>query len=191
MNVPYVGLPQAMKQAGYTTAFFHNGSFSFDKQREFLKTHYDLLADRSEIENAPHYCTSWGSHDEYLMQYTVDWLEKQSSPAFTTLFTISNHHPWILPEHHVAPVFDSANLAHQRFLQTTHYSDHCLGLPMRISSEKKTLSKKTILVIVGDHSQPLGQHNNFYSSRYLYEENVQRSSIDCCRWKNSSAENNR
>jgi len=173
VNVPYVGLPQLMKKAGYSTAFFHNGSLSFDKQREFLKNHFDLLADRSEIEDSPNTSTSWGAHDECLMRYTVDWLEKQQQPAFMTLFTISNHHPWIPPEHHVSPVFDSTlNLSHQRFLQTMHYSDHCLGLLIQQLKEKN-LSKKTVLVIVGDHSQPLGQHQgNFYYSRFLYEENV-------------------
>ncbi len=173
VNVPYEGLPQLMKQAGYTSAFFHNGSLSFDKQRDFLKNHFDQLADRNEIEDSPNTSTSWGAHDECLMRYTVDWLEKQSSPAFMTLFTISNHHPWIPPEHHVSPVFDSTlNLSHQRFLQTMHYTDHSLGLLMRLLREKN-LSKKTVLVIVGDHSQPLGQHHgNFYYSRFLYEENV-------------------
>jgi phosphoglycerol transferase MdoB-like AlkP superfamily enzyme len=173
VNVPYVGLPQLMKQAGYSTAFFHNGSLSFDKQREFLEDHFDLLADRNEIEDSPNTSTSWGAHDECLMRYTVDWLEKQKNPAFMTLFTISNHHPWIPPEHHVSPVFDSTlNLSHQRFLQTMHYSDHCLGLLIQRLKEKN-LSKKTVLVIVGDHSQPLGQHHgNFYYSRFLYEENV-------------------
>ena len=173
VNVPYVGLPQLMKQAGYTSAFFHNGSLSFDKQREFLKNHFDLLADKTEIEDSPHQSTSWGAHDECLMRYTADWLEKQDQPAFMTLFTISNHHPWIAPEHHAAPVFDSTmNLSHQRFLQTMHYTDHSLGLLMQLLREKN-LSKKTVLVIVGDHSQPLGHHHgNFYYSRFLYEENV-------------------
>lgn len=172
VNVPYAGLPQLMKQAGYSTAFFHNGSLSFDKQREFLKNHFDLLADRSEIEDSPNTSTSWGAHDECLMRYTVNWLEKQQQPAFMTLFTISNHHPWIPPEHYKAPAFEAMNLSHQRFLQTMHYSDHCLGLLIQQLREKN-LSKKTVLLIVGDHSQPLGQHHgNFYYSRFLYEENV-------------------
>ncbi|HEX2579868.1 MAG TPA: sulfatase-like hydrolase/transferase [Rhabdochlamydiaceae bacterium] len=173
VNIPYVGLPQLMKRAGYSTAFFHNGSLSFDKQREFLKNHFDLLADQKEIEETPHTSTSWGAHDECLMRYTASWLEKQTQPAFMTLFTISNHHPWIAPPYHQAPSFTSTlNLSHKRFLQTMHYSDHALGLFVQQLREKN-LSQKTILVIVGDHSQPLGQHRgNFYYSRFLYEENV-------------------
>jgi len=173
VNVPFVGLPQLMKKVGYTSAFFHNGSFSFDKQREFLKNHYDVMADRDEIEESPDTSTSWGAHDECLMRYTAEWLEKQQGPAFTTLFTISNHHPWIVPAHHIPPVFDpSLNLSHKKFLQTVHYTDYSLGLLMELL-RVKDLSKKTIVVIVGDHGQPVGQHQgNFYCSRFLYEENV-------------------
>ena len=173
LNVPYRGLPQLMKKAGYTTAFFHNGSLNFDHQRQFLKNHFDVLSDRKTMEESPYSSTSWGTHDEHLMQYTVQWLEKQKTPALMTLFTISNHHPWITPEHHVSPSFDAVlNPSHRRFLQTLHYTDHCLGLLMQLLREKN-LSQKTIVVVVGDHSQPLGQHhNNFYYSRFLYEENV-------------------
>ncbi len=173
VNVPFVGIPQLMKQAGYTSAFFHNGSLSFDKQREFLKNHFDVMADRNEIEDSPDTSTSWGAHDECLMRYTVDWLEKQKESTFTTLFTITNHHPWITPAHHVPPDFESSfNASHKRFLQTMHYTDYSLGLLVELL-KAKNLSQKTVLVIVGDHGQPLGQHQgNFYYSRFLYEENV-------------------
>jgi phosphoglycerol transferase MdoB-like AlkP superfamily enzyme len=51
-----------------------------------------------------------------------------------------------------------------------HYSDHCLGLLMAMLREKN-LGQKTVVVVVGDHSQPLGQHQgNFYYSRFLYEK---------------------
>ena len=173
IDVPFVGLPELFKQAGYATAFFHNGSLSYDGQRDFLESHFDFLADRYQMEDAPGSGTSWGVHDEFLMQYTVNWLEKQQKPAFTTLFTISNHHPWITPEHHVSPNFQThKTVLHQRFLQTTHYTDHALGLLIDLLRQKG-LSKKTVLVIVGDHGQPMGQHQgNVYYSRFLYEENV-------------------
>ena len=98
--------------------------------------------------------TGWGTYDEDLMRHTVDWLQKQQGPTFTTLFTISNHHPWIVPEHHQPPVFDlPLNSFLQRFLQTVHYTDYSLGLLVDLL-KAKGLSKNTVLVIVGDHGQP-------------------------------------
>lgn len=172
VNVPFAGLPELLKDAGYKTAFFHNGSLSYDKQWEFLQDHFDVIADRNEIgHSAP--SNSWGTYDEDLMRHTVNWLQQQQGPTFTTLFTITNHHPWIVPEHHRSPVFDHPlNSPLQRFLQTVHYTDYSLGLLIDLLKEKD-LSKNTVLVIVGDHGQPMGQHGgNFYNSRFLYEENV-------------------
>jgi arylsulfatase A-like enzyme len=172
IGVPFTGLPELLKDAGYKTAFFHNGSLSYDKQWEFLQEHFDVIADRNEIGgSAP--SNSWGTHDEVLMGYTVDWLQQQQGPAFTTLFTITNHHPWIVPDHYQPPVFDlPINAPLQRFLQTVHYTDYSLGLLVDLL-KKQGLSRKTILVIAGDHGQPMGQHaGNFYNSRFLYEENV-------------------
>jgi arylsulfatase A-like enzyme len=173
MQVPLAGLPQLFKKAGYTSAFYHNGSLGYDRQAEFLKNHFDVIADRKEMEESGKGCKGWGTPDEDLMRYTVDWLQKQQQPTFTTLFTISNHHPWIVPEHHRPPFFDlPANSSKNRFLQTMHYTDYSLGLLVDLLKEKG-LSKKTVLVFVGDHGQPMGQHEgNFYNSRFLYEENV-------------------
>lgn len=173
LQVPLAGFPQLFKKAGYTSAFYHNGSLGYDRQAEFLKNHFDVIADRKEIEASGKEDKSWGTPDEDLMRYTVDWLQKQQQPTFTTLFTISNHHPWIVPRHYQPPVFDlPENSSKNRFLQTMHYSDYSLGLLVDLLKEKG-LSKKTILVLVGDHGQPMGQHEgNFYNSRFLYEENV-------------------
>jgi len=172
VGVPFTGLPELLKEEGYKSAFFHNGSLSYDKQWEFLQDHFDVIADRNKIGgSAP--SNSWGTYDEYLMRYTVDWLQQQQGPAFTTLFTISNHHPWIVPDHYRPPVFDlPINAPLQRFLQTVHYTDYSLGLLVDLL-KTHGLSRKTVLIIVGDHGQPMGQHEgNFYNSRFLYEENV-------------------
>ncbi|MBS0647926.1 MAG: sulfatase-like hydrolase/transferase [Verrucomicrobia bacterium] len=173
MQVPLAGLPQLFKKAGYTSAFYHNGPLGYDRQAEFLKNHFDVIVDRKEMEEPGNDFKGWGTPDEDLMRYTVDGLQKQQQPTFTILFTISNHHPWIVPKHHLSPVFDlPENSSKNRFLQTVHYTDYSLGLLVNLLKEKG-LSKKTILVLVGDHGQPMGQHEgNFYNSRFLYEENV-------------------
>lgn len=172
---PYVGLsleglPKELKKAGYNRAFFHNGSLAYDQQSEFLKDYFDEIIDRSDLETKT---LGWGAPDEVLMQYTVDWLEKQKSQTFITLFTITNHHPWILPESYSPPSFGSSpNSPRERFLKTTHYTDHALGLFVK-QLRAKNLSQNTLLIITADHGQPMGEHEeNFYNSRFLYEENI-------------------
>lgn len=169
VGIPFEGLPEALKKAGYKTAFHHNGSLGYDRQWEFLKPHFDEIIDRNHFDEQP--VSSWGVPDESLMRYTADWLAAQKEPAFATLFTISNHHPWIVPAGYQPPPFGyPSNAPQERFLQTTHYTDHALGLLVELLKEKNL---DTILVIVGDHGQPMGEHHgNFAPSRFLYEENI-------------------
>jgi phosphoglycerol transferase MdoB-like AlkP superfamily enzyme len=168
IDIPLTGLPERLKKAGYKTAFHHNGSLVYDSQREFLQKHFDEIRDRSEIADGS---IGWGAPDEYLMRYSANWLEEQKHPVFLTLFTITNHHPWILPDHYKAPAFSGSPLQ-QRFLQTVHYTDYALNLFVE-RLRAKNLSKKTILFILGDHGNPMGEHDkNYYNHRFLYEENV-------------------
>jgi arylsulfatase A-like enzyme len=164
VEAPLEGIPAFLRKKGYLTAFHHNGSLHFDQQDLFLERHFDVIADRKEI-GGPISSPSWGVPDEYLMRYAADWLEKQRRPTFLSLFTITNHHPWIVPDGYAAP---SGN----RFHQTMHYTDHCFDLFLRLLQEKGLLDK-SILFVLGDHGQPQGEHEgNFYNSRFLYEENV-------------------
>ena len=171
VKVPFFGLPEILKRAGYQTSFQQSGSLCFDRQKDFLKPHFDELYDHHNISTSP--CFGWGIDDEHLMHYSINWLENQKKPTFLTLFTISNHHPWLLPKHYNAPSFGfPPNHPQERFLQTIHYTDSCLGLFVDLLKEKQ-LSKKTILFILGDHGQPMGEHqDNFCNSRFLFEENV-------------------
>ncbi len=158
------GLPHLLQEAGYQNSYFHNGDLNFESQRPFLKRHsFEHLVERKDLSaafpNASY--TSWGLHDEYLMPYAADWLEKQKQPTFLTLFTMSNHHPWEAPAHYEGPAF-----AHP-YLQTLHYSDAVLGRFIQTLKEKDIL-KKSVIVILGDHGQSLREH----PVASLYEESV-------------------
>jgi arylsulfatase A-like enzyme len=173
VDLPLTGLPELLKQNGYKTAFLHSGSLKFDRQADFLTPHFDELIDQNQLPKDPQTPNSWGVPDEYLMEYTVEWLLKQKQPAFGTLFTITNHHPWILPSTYQAPDFGFPSNGYlERYLRTLHYTDHVLGRLIDRLREVN-LSTKTVIVIVGDHGQPMEEHHgNHLSSRLLYEENV-------------------
>jgi hypothetical protein len=165
VDVPFQGIPEVLKTKGYKTAFHHNGDLGFDLQNRFLEKHFDELSDKQAMKAPLSSHTSWGVPDEYLMRYSIDWLSQQNEPTFLTLFTLSNHHPWIVPEGYLSS-------QKSRFLQTLEYTDFCLGLFIKQLHEKN-LSQNTLLFILGDHGQPQGEHEgNFYNSRFLYEENV-------------------
>ena len=117
--------------------------------------------------------SSWGLPDECLMRHAANFLEKnQAVPQFLTLFIITDHHPWNLPETHPSPLFSPNALGiYQKYLSTFHYSDACLGFFIRLLRENNLL-QKTFLFILGNHGYPMGEHHNFIEKRYLYEENI-------------------
>ncbi|MBI2377080.1 MAG: LTA synthase family protein [Deltaproteobacteria bacterium] len=178
-NLPLIGMPHLFKRNGYRTAYFHNGSLTFEKKNEFFPVQgYDEVYGAQHVAEASPNAerTSWGVHDEYLMPFVLDWLERadsQGQPSFVTTFTVSHHHPWTPPSHYSARVSGPPDNPHYAaYLRTFNYSDHCLGAfveRLRASG----LSKKTIVIVLGDHSQPMGEHDaNFMLIRNLYEENL-------------------
>ncbi len=173
-----------MKERGYFNAYLHNGDIDFDRQQEFLLSHsFDAVHGRQELQTAfaekmlgscPR--SSWGIHDEYLMRYAKDFLgrkEKEGKPCFLYLFTISNHHPWRLPQGAVKHSFlTPEGVSEAPFLQTMHYSDHWMGWfieQLRVQG----LLEKSLVFIFGDHGQPLGEHGaKFQQREAIYEEGV-------------------
>jgi phosphoglycerol transferase MdoB-like AlkP superfamily enzyme len=178
-DLPLCGLPDILQQQGYRTAYFSAGNLNFENQRGFFPAHgFQELHGQDEFAAAfpKGERTSWGIHDEYLMRYLADWLsacDQRRQRAFMAAFTISNHHPWKLPQRHrPPPVHVPADSEYARMLGTFHYSDSCLGLLVDLLRQRG-LDKKTLLVILADTATPMGEHHkNFMLCNYLYEENV-------------------
>jgi len=107
------------------------------------------------------------------MDYAIDYLKNQNDPSFLTLFTITNHHPWKCPPRNVAPKLPKElSETYSRYLKTFHYSDEALGQFVdRLHAEG--LADNTILFVLGDHGQPMGEHgDNYIEQRGLYDENI-------------------
>ena len=179
IDMPFISLAHVLAKNGYESAYHHNGVLEFENQHSFFSNYgYKHLVGRNEIlkkyPKAP--LTSWGVHDEYLMKYSLNWLKEKSKenlPLFLTMFTISNHHPWVAPKGcRPLELPHSLNSTYKRYLTTLSYTDDCLK---HFVNELKSshLAKNTVLFILGDHGHPMGEHHkNFIEQRYLYEENI-------------------
>lgn len=176
-HFPLISVADVLKRDGYQCNYFLASDLNFENQRAMISAHgFDRLVGKHEILSAypSALSTSWGVHDEYLMRYTLDHLKNSTEPQFTTLFTISNHHPWIDPpgrhRKHPLPAFDNPDRG--RYLRTYHYSDSCLGQFID-ELHSSGLAENTILCILGDHGQPMGEHSNSFINQIgVYEENI-------------------
>jgi hypothetical protein len=167
------GLPQILKEQGYHPAIIQSGDLSFDSIYPFFRTHgFETVYGCENIPVSSPRSSSWGLDDEAMVRFAADWLQRQTSPAFLSLFTITNHHPWKKPLGWDFPVDPSLSSSYRDFLQTFSYTDHCLGVFLD-TLKKSGLLEQSILFIAGDHGQEIGERGGSFDVNHtLFEENI-------------------
>ena len=141
-------LPSILKKYGYTSAFYHgatNGSMSFDGFSKICG--FDHYVGRTEYGNENHSDATWGILDEYFNPWTAQQLSKLEEPFFGTLFTLSSHHPYFIPEKW-RPIVKKGP---QEICSSINYGDHALRLFFE-EAEKQPWFDNTIFVILADHT---------------------------------------
>jgi lipoteichoic acid synthase len=179
VDLPLIGVADLFNARGYRSAYFSGVSRRFESQGEFFAQHgyAEIHAEEQILAAHPQARrSSWGYHDEYVLDTALRWLverDRQGQPGLATVFTISHHYPWETPAGHAAPRFDTgANAEYARFLSTFHYSDACLGRFVERLRETG-LDRRTVLFVLGDHGAAQGEHHgNFMNVNYLYEETL-------------------
>jgi phosphoglycerol transferase MdoB-like AlkP superfamily enzyme len=140
-------LPGLMKEMGYKSAFFHggpNGSFGFQSFTNIIGI--DEYYGMNEYNNDKDYDGSWGIWDEEFMQYFANTIDTFSTPFIASLFTLSTHHPFILPEKYENR-FVKSDIPQERCIQ---YMDYSLK---RFFEKASTMPwyNNTLFIITADH----------------------------------------
>ena len=158
---PYVKQPtqslvSIAKEMGYDTSFFHsapNGSMGFLGFSNILGI--DHYYGKTEYNNEADYDGIWGIWDEPFFQYMNEILSKKKEPFFSTIFTVSSHHPFHIPKKYEGK-FDKGNL---EIHQCIGYTDYALKKFFE-SAKKEPWFGNTIFAFVNDHP------NQTYYDRY-------------------------
>lgn len=150
----YTGLPGLLAQWGYDTAFFHGanrgsmGFLAFAKKIGF-KNYYgrqDYAADK-RFGGDSDFDGNWGIWDEPFMQYYCTKMGEMKQPFMTAIFTVSSHHPFVVPKEYKA-VYKEEGLPIHKCIR---YTDHAIGR-FFASAEKQPWFKNTIFVLTSDHT---------------------------------------
>jgi phosphoglycerol transferase MdoB-like AlkP superfamily enzyme len=133
---------------GYQTSFFHgaaNGSMGFQGFGSILgfKNYYG----RTEYNNDKDFDGIWGIWDEQFFQFMGKTLRTQKQPFMATLFTLSSHDPYQLPEKYKKRFTGGPLPIHK----TVQYSDSALRLFFNYAKTQPWYSN-TIFVITADHT---------------------------------------
>lgn len=141
------GLGNALKKLGYRTAFFHgapNGSLGLDGMSRHFG--FDNYYGMSEFGDRSHFDGYWGIWDEPFLQFFAKTLNTFEEPFAAAVFTLSSHHPFIIPRQYEG-VFPESSLPIQ---QCIRYSDNALRLFFE-KARKSSWYKNTLFVLVADH----------------------------------------
>ncbi len=141
-------LAQILKQNGYYTAFFHggkNGTMNFDAYAQMAG--FDHYFGKDEYNNNADFDENWGIWDEKYFQYFATKLTKLQSPFFTTIFSLSSHHPYSIPKEHEGK-FRTGDLPIQ---QSIMYTDYALQQFFETAKQMPWYTN-TLFVITADHT---------------------------------------
>lgn len=146
-------IPLLLKKEGYKTAFFHgafNGSMGFDKYCETIgfDQYYGMNEFLESNAKSGNYDSDWGIFDDRFLSYTKNQIDTFSQPFFVTIFTISSHHPYVLPEEYKSKFNEK-----RPELNALRYADLSLQLFFEYA-QKSTWFNNTIFVFVADHTVP-------------------------------------
>ena len=143
-------LPAMLADKGYATLFFcgsEHGSMGFGAYARSAGV--DRLVSREDYEarhGTEDFDGYWGIWDEPFLQFMGEELAATPEPFFATLFTLSSHHPFVVPEQYAATLPDGYTRIHKGVA----YDDQAFRRFFhRFGGEE--WFRRTIFVFVADH----------------------------------------
>jgi phosphoglycerol transferase MdoB-like AlkP superfamily enzyme len=172
IEIPYVlshysgnkvnSLASLLHEEGYYTAFFHgapNGSMGFDAfanlagfQDYYGKNEYDQNTD-DDFDGI------WGIWDEKFLQFFARKMNTFKQPFFTTVFTVSSHHPYNLPDEYKEKFTGGPMIIHR----TIQYTDYSLRRFFNTAARMPWF-KNTLFVFTADHASAEIQYPEYHSA---------------------------
>jgi phosphoglycerol transferase MdoB-like AlkP superfamily enzyme len=155
-------LPLLLKDKGYHSAFFHgapNGSMGFDSFARL--SGFDQYYGLNEYPHKRDFDGMWGVWDEPFLMFFAEKLSTFKQPFLGTVFTLSSHHPFEVPEHYRGK-FKKGPVP---ICEVVGYTDNALRKFFRKVSAEPWF-ENTLFVITADHTNELTrpEHNNNFGS---------------------------
>ena len=143
-------LPALLADRGYATAFFcgsERGSMGFGAyarsagiERLVSREDYEERHGRGDFDGY------WGIWDEEFLQFLGEELDTMPEPFFASMFTLSSHHPFVVPERYAATLPEGYTRIHKGVA----YDDAAFRRFYYRFSDREWF-RRTIFVFVADH----------------------------------------
>jgi arylsulfatase A-like enzyme len=147
-------LPKIFKEQGYGTSFFHgafNGSQNFDEYAKVAG--FDEYYGKNEYVGKESFDGKWGIFDEDFLQFYANKLSTFKKPFFSSVFTISSHVPYVIPEKYKNKFPKGTTDIHE----SVAYADYSLRKFFE-TAKKQDWYKNTLFVLSADHTSSSGDN---------------------------------
>jgi phosphoglycerol transferase MdoB-like AlkP superfamily enzyme len=137
-----------LQEIGYTAGFYHggkNGTMSFDNY--IALSNGGEYFGKNEYPNNEDFDGFWGISDRPYLQYVAKQIGNGVGPTFATVFTLTSHHPYQLPNAEVSKFKEGALPIHK----TISYTDDALR-DFFETAAKQHWYQNTTFIITADHS---------------------------------------
>lgn len=144
-------LVSTLESEGYDTSFFHgapNGSMGFLGFGNILG--YDYYYGKTEYNNDADFDGVWGIWDEPFFQYFNKTLTQKKQPFMATMFSVSSHEPYKVPEKYEGK-FPKGKV---KINECIGYTDFALKR-FFAEAKKQPWYNNTIFVLVADHGNTI------------------------------------
>jgi phosphoglycerol transferase MdoB-like AlkP superfamily enzyme len=140
---------QSLGAEGYRTSYTYGGELEFANIKSYLvNVGFEKLVSKYSFPVSER-TTSWGVHDQYVLDRFFNDIKKEQAPFFAALFTLSSHEPYDVPFSKFKGPDETT-----KFKNSVAYTDSCLGVFMnRLQTDP--LWQNTLVVFVADHGHPI------------------------------------
>ena len=170
-GLPEYCIPTLLKSIGYRTAFVQTARHTFEERRDLVHfMGFDYFRSKESLNRRKFEKSNYfGLDDRAMIEPAIRWLKKGKEPFFLSMLTLASHHKYTLPKK-VKPKFSKKGTKYKH-LSAVHYVDTVLGeFITRLNVEG--LMSNTLLVIVGDHGEGMGEHGRKQHDLVLWQEGI-------------------
>jgi arylsulfatase A-like enzyme len=150
-------LPRILSRQGYATHFYCGATknqMGFEAFGNLCGIdHFHNREDYEKAYPGKGNANVWGIWDMPFLQFVAEEINRQETPFFTAVFTLSSHHPYDLPEEYIGKMPEGGSLVQP----CVAYTDLSLRKFFETAS-KMPWYENTLFIFVADHVSPQMAH---------------------------------
>ena len=147
----YYGLPWILRDNNYKTLAFHGYKGEFwNREKAYPNQGIEEFYSMEDLDKSD--IIGMGISDLSIFKQSVEVMSNIKEPFFSFIITLTNHHPYILPEDlsTIRLIEEHENTKFGSYLQTVRYTDYAIGEFIK-ELKAADLYDESIIVFYGDH----------------------------------------